>query len=127
MITSNKEPLLHIDRNTKKPVYVENVDAAILRIIRLILLEPGTIQTHPEMGVGLISTFRDSGKSLADLESAIKNQISTYMPMYTNISINVELDYITKEIKITMSSDQLRTVIPINADTYSISLENIKN
>jgi hypothetical protein len=79
------------------------------------------------MGVGLISTFRDSGKSLADLESAIKNQISTYMPMYTNISINVELDYITKEIKITMSSDQLRTVIPINADTYSISLENIKN
>jgi hypothetical protein len=127
MITSNKEPLLHIDRNTKKPVYVENVDAAILRIIRLILLEPGTIQTHPEMGVGLISTFRDSGKSLADLESAIKNQISTYMPMYTNISINVELDYNTKEIKITMSSDQLRTVIPINADTYSISLENIKN
>ena len=52
-----KEYSLSIN-NFNNPDELKRADAACLLIMRLILLTPGTIQTHPEMGVGLITKYR---------------------------------------------------------------------
>ena len=53
------EPLMSINK-FNKPKVLQEPDSGVIRIVRLILLEPGTIQTHPDMGVGIVSKFRYS-------------------------------------------------------------------
>ena len=103
-------------------------DAAVMQIIRLILLEPGTIQTHPDCGVGIISKFRYSTEvDVKELENRIASQINTYLPMYTMVQVAVELDNDQKCIKIYITSDQLNAMIPIDTNTGKVlDLDSIK-
>lgn len=60
-------------------------------LTRLILLEPGTIQSHPDMGVGLISKFRYSVEGGTEkLQNTIQQQIAKYIPELqgTRITVN---------------------------------------
>ena len=101
-------------------------DAAVVQITRLILLEPGTIQTHPDCGVGIVSRFRYSTDvDTRDLENTISHQISTYLPMYTNIKTAVEIDNTAKAVRIFITSDQINAIIPIDTDTGKV-LDDIK-
>ena len=79
----NTEPLLSVDKYYK-PLVAKGENYATLMLIRLILLEPGTFQTHPGMGVGLVSRFRYStGVDMVKLAASIKEQIMTYLPQFT--------------------------------------------
>lgn len=75
-----RESVLSIDKfNT--PKILDGSDTTSTLIIRLLLLYPGTIQSHPEMGVGLIEKWRFCDiEKLPDLEQEIHAQISTYLP-----------------------------------------------
>lgn len=127
-ITDLNEPLMTINK-FYKPVVLTGTDAAVVQIIRLILLEPGTIQTHPDCGVGIGSKFRHiTDLDLRALEDRIATQISTYLPMYTTIRVSVEIDNKEKSLRIYITSDQLNAVIPISTETGKvINLDNIKN
>ena len=124
-ITNTEEPLMSIDK-FYKPAVAKKEDAAVLLITRLILLEPGTYQTHPNMGVGIVSRFRHGLDTDAKrLESEITKQISKYLPMFSTVRVAVEIDNNNKTIKIYVTSDQLQTVIPIKTDTGKVLTDMI--
>lgn len=66
-------------------------DSAYVHIIQLILLEPGKYQSHPNMGVGIRSKYRHNNEDnfLIDLKSNITNQIETYLPELTDVSVSL--------------------------------------
>ncbi|MGN1394240.1 MAG: hypothetical protein ACI4V7_09495 [Succinivibrionaceae bacterium] len=120
------EPLMSINK-FNKPKVLQEPDSGVVRIVRLILLEPGTIQTHPDMGVGIVSKFRYSiDIDIDSLNNRIKNQIETYLPMYTTVNVDCSLDVDKKCINISIKSDQLNTYIPINIETGSV-LDSMMN
>ena len=84
------EYLMSIDE-FYSPKIVKNNDAIYVLLVRLLQLEPGSIQTHPEMGVGLISKYRFAeADTIADkLKTNIKDQIATYLPDLTGVRVDV--------------------------------------
>ena len=78
--------------NFNEPEVFEKQKALMLLLTRLILLEPGTFQSHPDMGVGLISNYRyrvDDGSLSSDLKARIQTQIDTYLPFLSGIDVVV--------------------------------------
>lgn len=93
----------------ENPLILKDEEAIATLLTRIILLEPGTNQSHPDMGVGIISRFRYSNTEEASkLQAEIKRQVDTYFPtMYSGIQINVKPDkdigfFITAEIDSTI-------------------------
>lgn len=60
-------------------------------LTRLLLLNPGTIQSHPDMGVGLVQKYRYSLEGAEiQLQSDYRNQIDTYLPQFTGADVAVK-------------------------------------
>lgn len=83
---------------------VLNNGEAIARVlIHLLLLEPGTIQSHPDMGVGLVSKYRYTTENkIYKLRDDFRGQIEKYLPQYQGVEVNCALKdkicYITAKI-----------------------------
>lgn len=74
-----------------EPVVVEGINAAQTMIIRLLLLEKGTFQSHPDMGVGIRSNWLFSDQdNLGRLANEIQNQIETYLPSLAGSTVDLE-------------------------------------
>ena len=107
MATISEEYSFSIDDFENPKVY-KNPEAVAVLLTRLLLLEPGTIQSHPEMGVGLYSKYMYSVNriNVSNLKKDIQKQIVTYLPDYQSASVNVNQDketiYITIEIDSTI-------------------------
>ena len=87
-----KEYLLSTDE-FNNPKVLEGKDAISQLLIHLILLEPGTYASRPTMGVGLISRYRyTSEDNLDKLRKDIADQISLYLPEFSGVLVNLELD-----------------------------------
>lgn len=72
------------------PKTVTDNEAIYTLITRLLLLEPGTFQTHPEMGVGIVSRYRYSFEGAArDLKADIDAQIQQYLPELQGVDVQV--------------------------------------
>ena len=71
-----KEHVLSLNNFGMPKVFNDN-DSAYVLIIRLILLEPGKFQSHPDMGVGIRSRYRFNNEEnfLMNLQNDIKKQI----------------------------------------------------
>ena len=76
-----KEHVLSLNNFGMPKVFNDN-DTAYVLIIRLILLEPIKYQTHPYMGVGILSRYRFNNEDnfLMNLQNDIKKQIDKYLP-----------------------------------------------
>lgn len=81
----NKEYLYSID-SLKKPRSVTEKNAIGLRLMELLMLNPGQDPLHPDMGVGL-KNYRYGVKNLNELKKRIEDQIATYLPMYQSVSV----------------------------------------
>ena len=79
MAIEEREYLCAID-TFKKPVVVEEKKATAVRLLELIMMEPGSNPLHPDMGVG-VRNYRYGIETLEDLEERIREQIETYLPM----------------------------------------------
>lgn len=86
MALKRKEYLLTVDKYNR-PFSVTGNEAVSLNLVRLILLNPGSDPLHPEMGVGL-KNYRYA-LSLSELTKRIEDQINTYLPQYTNASVDI--------------------------------------
>lgn len=114
-----REAVMSIDNNVNRPLILKGDNAITMLIIRLIMLEPGTFQTHPDMGVGIVSRYRHSVDiDLSELKRRIGNQIETYLPMFTNVQVDVDMDIDRHCLLIYVTSDQLNAVVPF--DTKSL-------
>lgn len=83
------------------PTTYKGRSAVEILICRLILLEPGTIETHPDMGVGIASRFRHmSADNLVELNQEIQNQITTYLPQIYAVDVQTSIKKQVLQIKI---------------------------
>lgn len=128
--TSNyfKEYLLSINEFVK-PKVLKDAQAVYTSIIRLFLLEPGTNQTHPEMGIGIRSRYRFSDTTDIDtLRQDVKTQIQNYLPNLLTTDIQIKTYGTTLAIFIT-TEDETVYAIGYNTDTGNIgglTLDDIK-
>ena len=108
-----------------KPKVVTGKDAVFLQIVRLFLLEPGTYQTNPKMGLGLVSKFRYSyTDDLSSLQAEAENQIATYLPDLMDFTVEVSKDTTDGSvliIKVSVSN----TVYEFNFNTITLKLESL--
>lgn len=98
-----REYNLDVDEYHRPKMVIDN-EAIAQRIVRLILLEPGTNPLHPEMGVGLVSHFRYILTSqLPELKRRIMSQISQWYPEGSGADIDFAIgnDHILR-IKISL-------------------------
>ena len=79
MAIKRREYLCSID-NFNRPTVVDDESAVGLRLLALLMMEPGSNPLHPDMGVG-IRNYRYGINTLSDLEDRIRDQIKTYLPM----------------------------------------------
>lgn len=74
-----------------EPTVLEGDKAVGTLLTRLLLLEPGTIQTHPAMGVGLVSKYRYcmEGEEY-NLQVDFQKQIENYLPQFQGVKVTVQ-------------------------------------
>lgn len=90
----------------EKPKELKNENAVYMLLIRLMLLTPGTIQSHPGMGVGIVTKWRYCDVDrLGELKSEISNQISTYLPKLRLSEVNLKVKQNTKDLIIEIKAD----------------------
>lgn len=78
--------------NFNTPKILHGLDAVNIKIMRLILFEPGTDPDQPDKGVGLRSRFRYiKANNLLELRDCIKDQIATYLPEFSGVDVQVEI------------------------------------
>lgn len=101
-----------------KPKVLKEYDAIYTLLVRLILLEPRSIPDEPEMGVGLVSKYRYCNETdIQDIQQAISEQISKYLPEYQSVDVKVYLN--NKILNIQISIDGV--LFNLNMDTSSPS------
>ena len=85
-----KERVLSLNDFNMPKVFNES-DSAYVLIIRLLLLEPGKFQSHPEMGVGIRSRYRFNNDEnfLMNLQNDIKKQIDKYLPELSATDVTI--------------------------------------
>lgn len=63
----------------------------MMALTRLIIMDPGTIQSHPDMGLGLVSRFRYSiDLTETDLILELRRQIDKFLPKLQGAKIQVQ-------------------------------------
>lgn len=119
-----QEHVLSINDFSMPKVY-DGSDADYLLIVRLLLLEPGTFQSHPNMGVGLKSKYRFNNDPalLQNLQTDIKNQINNYLPQLSTAEITVSLGE-QHILGIIIDTGNGAYVLAYNGETDQIDIAN---
>lgn len=117
-----RDSVIDID-NFNRPKIIKDVEAYYTMLVRLILLNPGTIKTHPNMGVGLIRNWRFCDhEELPELERVIYNQISTYLPQL--LVADVKIRYEDKTLVLEIILEKERIVLE-TSDFKELTLKDI--
>jgi hypothetical protein len=103
-----------------EPLTYEDAEAVMILLTRLLLLDPGTIQSHPEMGVGLTTKFRyglDGSEIL--LQTTFREQIDKYLPDFQAAEIRVQLVDHSYRIYATLDNYLFSFMYDIDTNTLS--------
>lgn len=123
-----KDYLLSINEFVQ-PKILKGEQAAFVDIIRLFLLEPGTNQTHPEMGIGIRSRYRFSDTSeISKLKQEVKSQMEIYLPNLLIMDVQVEVYGTTLAIFISTQDEGVYAVAynTENGKIGGLTLDDIK-
>lgn len=124
MAISSHEFTLSVDK-FKQPQVLTEHSAISQLLVHLILLEPGTFQDHPEMGVGLVSRYRYKDKnSLSDLQNRISEQIATYLPDLGTVEVGVSIND-NNELVIDTRADNVIYRFETSIDNGTLSLSQL--
>lgn len=115
------ESFLGIDEFNHPKVYTDQ-HATYVLLIRLILLEPGTYPTRPNMGVGIVSRYRFAIEDkIEQLQTDIEDQIREYLPEFQATSVVVSYKSNTKEVNIHITVDAYTYQLTYNSETSTLS------
>lgn len=98
------------------PKVFDQADAGYVLIVRLLLLDPGKFQSHPEMGVGLRTRYRFNNDDdlLQTLQNDIRNQMIKYLP-----------EIATTEVRLVITrNNELGIIIDTSDGSYVLSYNN---
>lgn len=80
---------LSID-NIGRPRELFNLNALRLSIMKLLLMDKGTYESIPEMGVGIRDYRYDDEENIENLRYEIEKQISTYLPYFSTVEVRIK-------------------------------------
>lgn len=108
-----------------RPKVYSGPKAIINKIIELILMNPGTYPTRPYMGVGLIKNYRyDFLDNINEINQKIKDQIQTYLPEFSGVSVNLIGDSVSKTLIIFIEINDYTYSVVLNTETKSLTYLN---
>lgn len=87
-ISFNDDYSLSINKIQQPKVY-ENLEALQLQIKKLLLMEKGTYESVPNMGVGIRNYRYKYNEESEALKEEIQQQISTYLPYFTLVEVDI--------------------------------------
>ena len=97
-------------------------------LTRMLLLDPGTIQTHPTAGVGLVSRYRYTQEgSEYELKSDIVKNIETFLPDFQGAEVNVSMNEHNFYIGIKISSYLFSFVYDVDEASLSGKYKTTKD
>ena len=107
----------------KRPKILKDKDAVYVLLVRLLILEPGTNQAFPEMGLGLVSRYRYSfATDINKLIIDYKNQIATYLPGLEIVDILGKVVNKTLILEVNVDNE---IIYPIAFDTETMEFKDI--
>ena len=109
----------------KEPKKLEGQSARGLLILRLILMDPGTDQLHPTMGVG-IRKYRYGVKNMDELRKSIDYQIRTFLPDFQTVDVTL-IQTPDKLLNIEITADDVVYVYDSKTAPIPIKLDDIRN
>lgn len=116
-----REYFLGIDEFNHPKIYTDQ-HATYVLLIRLILLEPGTYPTRPNMGVGIVSRYRFALEDkIRQLQDDISEQIIEYLPEFTASKVTCTYDASVKSVQIDITIDEYVYQISYNPETNKLS------
>lgn len=121
LILSNKDCSLSINKLNLPKVY-ENLDALEFQIRKLLLMEKGTYESVPNMGVGIRNYRYNDIDNVNELRDEIQNQITTYLPYFQLVEVTVK-NINNKTVTFNIVLDDNLLQFRSNSDDYT--LENI--
>lgn len=100
----------------EQPKIAEDDNAVYILLLRLLMLNPGTIQSHPDMGIGIVKLWRysDANMVVNELQPIIENQITKYLP-------GIKLTRVSLEV---MNDTELKIAIEVNGVIYNYVTNN---
>lgn len=110
-----KEHVLSLNDFSMPKVYSDD-GAMYVCIIRLLMLDKGKFQSHPDMGVGLRTRFRFTvgPETLENLRNDITTQITTFLP-----------SLILSSVKLMLSADNILHIeIETTKGIYALSYDS---
>lgn len=106
-----------------QPSVLTDQYAVPVKLIELLLLNPGTYPTKPDMGVGLIRNYRYTFMdNLQDLQTEIENQISTYLPEFTSVEVRLYTEDPTKQLLIGISVDDSAYTLVLDQEKKTLDV-----
>ena len=118
-----KEATLSTD-DFSKPKVLKDHDAVYTLIVRLLLLEPGSIQGEPEMGIGLLSNYRFADEDkIDDLKEDLDHQLTTYLPDFQSIETKIYLEDSILRIQVTI--DGILFSFEVNESSEGLKLSSL--
>lgn len=103
------------------PRVLTDSDADYMHIVYLLLLDPGTFQTHPEMGVGIRRyRFISDDDILATIKTSIVDQMNRFLP---NIDVNTVSLSIIDGVTLGIAIDTANGVYAIGFNSATGELE----
>ena len=109
----------------KNPKSFKNPEAVSTLLIRLLLLEPGTLQSHPEAGLGLYSRYSYSTEGTAlKLQGEYQSQIERFLPQFQGARVTVKEK--NKTFRISVEIDNTMYAISYDIDTKDIKSNYVK-
>lgn len=112
-----KEHVLSLN-DFNMPKVFDASNSIYVLIVRIILLEPGTFQSHPEMGIGIKSRYRYGtidDAFLSTLKNDISKQLETYLPSLASTDIVLTVNGNT--LGIIIDTEDGAYVLAYNSDT----------
>lgn len=98
MASNIKEYTISLD-DYNNPEILEGADAIALLLLRLFIMNPGEIETHPNMGIGFAKNYKYMDmEDIPKLKLHAQKQIETYLPLFQNTVVNIEKSKTTKGV-----------------------------
>ena len=102
-----EDMLLSID-DFDTPKVIKNLELMNLKIIRLLLLEPGTYPDQPDRGFGLQSKYRYmtfDESTLLEFKMDLKRCIDTWLPIASDVDVYISVK--NKVLNIGVKADEV--------------------
>ena len=103
------------------PKTLTGPDAINQLILKLLIMEPGSSQLHPEMGIGVISKYRysDIDTAVDEMRNEIEKQMALYLPTLQGVTVDISV--VNREYQFEIKAND--TLYQYSTDSTSNTVE----